>query len=91
MSNVNEKPPYIAVVKFKGKSGGFASSETTRYRAELVGLDDTVLRLECDSWGYSERSYVQEIANNYAKATGFNIIAINETKKTNVTFVRNIE
>lgn len=89
MGKIANEPPYIAVVKFKGKSGGFATSETTRYRTELVGLDGSLIPLSCDSWGFAEQRYAHQVANRYAAASGFEVVSITETKQVSTATVRN--
>lgn len=84
--NVKEpQVPYIAVVKFKAKNGGFATQETTQYRAELVGRHGMVMEIHERN---SMKQYVQEHAERWAKATGFAIHQVKETVKLNPETIR---
>lgn len=79
--------PYIAIIRYKGMSGGFATNTTTRYRAELVGYNDITIPLGNGggSYGFSERSYAEQAAVKFADALNLQTVYFNEFEKIHTT------
>jgi hypothetical protein len=57
----------IKIVKYQGKRGGFATHETTLYRVDVKGEDNSI------RYGnhYAEEKYAVEEANNWRDFTGW--------------------
>lgn len=62
---------FIKVLKYKGKSGGFALLETDRWSVSLVndeiGKEISLNGFMCDGYGYSKRNSAMEVARPYAE------------------------
>lgn len=62
---------YIKIVKYKGRAGGFAHTETDRYSTYLVNEDKNfehcIDEWQCSGFGYSKLSYATQVAEPYRK------------------------
>lgn len=73
----------IHVIKYMGRTGGFDSKDSVRYRVELVGVKGQFLVLT-DNWGtYKERA--ERIAKDWVELVGWPIVYLEEVKSVSVT------
>lgn len=84
---------YIKVLKYKGKSGGFAQSETDRWSVSLVNeekeMEISLNSSMSEGFGFSERRYAMERAQPYADLLGLPIVE--KVRKAHVTYTEEAE
>lgn len=83
MSNVQATIPYVAITRYRGPSGGFASTATTRYRAELIGFHGVVVPLggNVGGYGFSKRAHAESAVAGIVKALNIQKVYFNEFEK----------
>lgn len=67
--------PYIEVMQYRGKNGGFARVHETLFLARIVGVNGRKVNCDQSSWhGHTIRHYADEAAETWAELLGCKIV-----------------